>query len=58
MNGNGNKHRDHKNKLADKRNIVVNNRKKYAEMERGKRDPRVEEIFRRPAYGKIGERKV
>lgn len=58
MNRNGNKHRDHKNKLAGKRSVGINNQIKYTEMERGKRDPRVEEIFRRPAYGKIGERKV
>lgn len=56
MNRNGNIHTDHKEKVANKRTMTIKSQAKYQDMERGKRDPIVEEIFRRPAYGKIGGR--
>lgn len=57
MNRNGTIHTDRKAKVANKRTSDITRQTKYQDMERGKRNPKAEEFFRRPAYGKIGERR-
>ena len=56
MNNNHKKHTYHKEKVANAKSADLSKQAKYLCMEREKSNPSAEDFFRRPAYGKIGDR--